>query len=308
MGFPNRIVFLSPYGREEQFTADAAITPGMQAIMNSDLGISPHNVAGGRGERMFAMEHGLIGYPVGYLDAYNIGDPVQVWMFHPGDVGYILMAANGAACVPGAMVTPNGDGTQKLMGPAGVLYENTAQSAAVGASSTATLALPYSYTIPANTLLVGDQIRIRLATQITGLTATPTMTLVLNIGATAISSPAAWTPSLNDDGEFEAVLTILGVGASGLVTAIGWVATGTPGTAAAKEIALTPTTINTTVTQAIGATAAFSTSGAGNAIVINEFYIELIRGATQYPTGVCLDTINNSAVNTPSYFRCRFLG
>lgn len=105
-----RTIKVKKYGDAiEEFTATAAITPGMLVQLDStgaDL-VKPHCTADGNVLEMFALENELMG---GGIDlAYASGDPVQVWIPGDGDIVLGILAASQNVAI-GDFLVSNGDG------------------------------------------------------------------------------------------------------------------------------------------------------------------------------------------------------
>jgi hypothetical protein len=96
---------------QEEFIANAALSPGhLVEIMYTGL-IRKHVTAKGNALKMFALEDELQGK--GVDDAYAAGDPVQVMIARTGDrVNAIL--ADGETAVIGNWLVSNGDGTLRV--------------------------------------------------------------------------------------------------------------------------------------------------------------------------------------------------
>ena len=159
---PNRIVLIGR-GRYEESPASVACLPGHLVMDDGAAGVKPHNVAGGIAEMLFAIEQGLQGIggatsPIGAFDAYAIGSQVNYYVAAKGDLINCLVAT-GVNATEGSILQSNGDGTMKLCpiaNAAGSLYESVAASTALTASSTETAFSNGSFSIPANTLQVGE--------------------------------------------------------------------------------------------------------------------------------------------------------
>lgn len=305
--YPNRIVFLSDSGRREEARAAVAVNPGYFCKLNSDGTISPQTSIGSFSERMIAEEQALRGYPIGSMDQYAIGDLVQLCMLEPGDVVWAKVPALAAPIVPGNNMTSTGDGTLKVAPLSGVLYENTANSVSPVTSSTAENPFATNYTLPANSLAVGDQLRIRGLVKVTNQNSTDTLTLKLKIGSVVVEVTAAVDVATSDIGFFDALVQVLAIGASGSIVASGTQTLGTPGTAVAKPINLDPTTIDTTAANLITMTGQMSVSNAANVAVAEQFSVELVRSAAVRTVAVALDTLDNSAVAAEAFIRVRMI-
>ena len=91
----------------EEFTANAAITPGMLVEEMSTGKVRVHANAGQTVLPMFALEDELQGN--GIATAYAADDQVQVWIPGRGDVVYALLS-DGEIAVIGSLLESNGDG------------------------------------------------------------------------------------------------------------------------------------------------------------------------------------------------------
>lgn len=97
---------------QEEYIADAAITPGHLVKLDSDGKVTVFSTAAGMVLPMFALEDEHRGRTIN--DAYAQGDPVQCWIPSRGDVVYAILDAGQNVAV-GDMLEPHNDGTlQKL--------------------------------------------------------------------------------------------------------------------------------------------------------------------------------------------------
>lgn len=116
-GTPTRIHLLGS-GRQEEFTAGGAITPGHLIKVNSANAAVVHATDGGYAEKIFAVEDALQGNPI--TTAYASGDKVSAIIAAPGDVIYAWLAG-GETAVIGSLLSSNGDGTLAVEGASGVV-------------------------------------------------------------------------------------------------------------------------------------------------------------------------------------------
>jgi hypothetical protein len=94
--------------RHEEAVAAGTITPGMLCEITTSGTIQAHSTAGGRGERLVALEDALQGR--GVDTDYSAAEIVQFAVMEPGGVFNMLMAA-GETGSPGQEVVSGGDGT-----------------------------------------------------------------------------------------------------------------------------------------------------------------------------------------------------
>ncbi len=115
----------------EEFTAHAAITPGMLLQLNSDNEVLAHSTGGGNVTPiMFALEDELRGK--GIDDDYAAGDQVQVWIPGRGDWVYALLRDEQTITI-GEVVESDGVGrVQSHVADVGDSTTGSVQNAIVG--------------------------------------------------------------------------------------------------------------------------------------------------------------------------------
>ena len=97
---------------QEEYVANAGITPGHLVELMSTGKVRVHATAGGNAEKTFALENELEGQ--GINDAYAATDPVQVGIFRTGDVVLAMLVDDGTAATIGAYLESAGDGTLQV--------------------------------------------------------------------------------------------------------------------------------------------------------------------------------------------------
>jgi predicted RecA/RadA family phage recombinase len=142
------------------------------------------------------------------------------------------------------------------------------------ANTTAETAFDKSHTIQANTLQVGDVLKIRAQAIAPSTNSTDTLTLKLKLGTTLIAATSAVDVANNDIGYFDATVVVRGIGSGGTIAGTGEQTLGTPGTATVKPFALAATTVDTTVDQAITVTATWSVANAGDSCRLDMLTVE----------------------------------
>jgi len=134
-----------------------------------------------------------------------------------------------------------------------------------------------SKTIPANSLKVGDRIRVR--GQLIGTTRTSTDTCALNLlfgTTTAAALAAAFAHATTNFLYFEFEMVVQAIGASGSVMGAGLVNGGTAG-ATTTGLNLAATTFDTTVAETISISGTFSASNTTDQITVNIFDVDVLR-------------------------------
>jgi len=135
----------------------------------------------------------------------------------------------------------------------GLLYASTAASTAItGATETETI-FDTNYSLPANSCAAGSTYRIRGQGIHTATTGAETHTIAVKFGSVTLLLKANVNPANNDVFDFEALVTIRTVGASGTLVSVVSQATGASGTAAAAVVNTASSTIDTTAAIVIGA-------------------------------------------------------
>jgi predicted RecA/RadA family phage recombinase len=155
---------------------------------------------------------------------------------------------------------------------------NFAIVAASTAVANTTVETPFdqSVTIPANTLKVGDTIRVR-AQVIAPLTnSTDTLLVKLKIGNTVLLATTAVDVANNDIAFLDMDVVVRTIGATGTIVAAGSYNIGTPGAATPKAGNLGSTAIDTTAPQALTVTATWSVANAGDSCRLDMLNAEIL--------------------------------
>ena len=156
--------------------------------------------------------------------------------------------------------------SQKLFSEAGTgrEHENTTTAAGI-----------FSYTIPANTLEVGDIVRIKVFCTVIDSNSSDTLTPILNFGGTAIATGAALAVADNDIVYAWADVHCTATGSSGTCTAIAEIRSDALG--AVHVIGQTAlTSMDTTGGLAVALNVDWSAAHADNEVRIDTVSIELV--------------------------------
>lgn len=268
---------------DEKRCDTTAIKPGMLIELKSNGKVQPHSTRGGRSMRYFAKEDDLRGGTIDGVDgigtAYYVdGDLVLIHKAQPGDnINALLKAGENVAV--GDWAVSFGDGTI-CKAASSFLAENTAASTAVSNTTTETAFSNGTVTIPANTLKVGDVIRVRAQGIATSTNSTDTLNVKLKIGTTVIVATGALDVANNDIFLIDATLVIRTIGAAGTFIATGTVTIGASGTATAKAFNLAETAIDTTAAQTITVTATWSVASPSNSVRQDILLVEQVKAST----------------------------
>lgn len=306
MGTPN-MIDLKFYGRREEARCSEALKPGHLLEFHGSTGTVRKNTRVGASNGLAVA---LIDPYQGKTttDAYTSGDPVFIGIPISGDVMLLRLPAGAPAVSAMDMLQVGGDGTVSKATYTGsdLLYQNAASSAEVE-NTTVETAFDVSYTIAANTLRVGDVIRITAQATVNDNNSTDTLTLKLKIGSTIIVATAAVDVADGDVGLIVADLVIRSIGASGTFVASGTQALGVPGTVTAKPFFKGSTTVDTTAAQAITVTATWSVAHADNEVELTNLTVELMRGAQEGAPFQAEEAVNNSAGVAETFIRARMV-
>ncbi len=162
----------------------------------------------------------------------------------------------------------------------GVVYANTAASTAHSNTTTEAL-FDTQYSIPANTLVAGNVIKVRFQGIATSTNSTDTLLIKLYIGGlsgTAILTGTATDVANNNIFCGEATIVIRTTGASGTLVAIGSHSQvpAASGTAVPVFQITASTTIDTTAAQVVGVGADWSVASASNSCRLDILTVEIM--------------------------------
>lgn len=311
---PNLILLKGQLHRlREEYPCGVAFKPGHLIETYNVAGVAKvrkQSTAFGKCAKLFAL---LDDFQGGIISTdFVVGSQVESHYAQAGDLIYGLVPANAVAIVIGNFLVPNGDGTvvKATVDATQTLYVSTAASAAISNVSAIT-AFDKSFTIAANTLQVGDIIRIYAQGIATATNSTDTLTITLKIGSTTVVATAALDVANNDIFQIEAFLVIRTIGASGTFVTSGYNLIGPPATAAQISFFKASTTIDTTAAQAITVSATWSVASASNSVRLDVLHVELLRGggagASGNAIGMAEENVDNSAVAAEARLRIRII-
>jgi len=183
------------------------------------------------------------------------------------------------------LTTASGDTATVLQGqhptPLGLVYASTAASAALTASSTPT-DFDKTHTFAANTLKVGDVIKIKGFVRATATNSTDTLAVDVKLGSVTILAMAAVDVANDDIAQFEMEVTVraTGDGATGVIIAHGQSAViGAAGTATVRPRYLAATNLDTTAAAIVKVTGTWSTTSGSNSCRLDSLTVEHHRRA-----------------------------
>jgi hypothetical protein len=263
-------------GQSVDYTPAAAVNAGVVVVQNGLAGVTQRDIAANalgalRIEGVFDFDKQsslaiAAGSPV-YWDAANSVATTTV----PGNtlIGRAVVAAGASDTSVRVYLQPTNDHSSLLL---------SAVAASTAISNTATqTAFDQAVTIPANTLRVGDVIRVVAQAIATATNSTDTLNVTLRIGTQDVIATGAVDVANSDVAVITADLVIRTIGASGTFVAAGLTAIGAAGTATARPQIRASTAIDTTAALSVNATATWSVANAGNSVRLDVMDVQLIR-------------------------------
>jgi predicted RecA/RadA family phage recombinase len=157
-----------------------------------------------------------------------------------------------------------------------LLYSAVSASTAISNVATET-AFDRAVTIPANTLTVGDVIRVRAAVIATATNSTDTLDIQLRLGTTDVAATGAIDVANNNIAFIDFDIIVRTIGASGTFVATGVTAIGAPGTATALPRLTASTALDTTADLSLNVSATWSVANAGNSCRLDVLNVSLLK-------------------------------
>lgn len=220
-----------------------------------------------------------------------------------------IFGYNAAVNTLGATLQAGGD---VLVGVSGQLYvtkEFTGKIYSAVAASTAITAgtitdADTNITLPANTLQVGDVIRVVAQIIANTTTGAETVTIAVRVGTTTIVTFTGGDAVNGDIGFVFVDIVVRTIGASGTMVAASVIGMGVDGTATGRITKLGSTTLDTTATQKL--TVSVTNSSTGESTVANVVNIERIPANPRPQRNIIsLETYNTvSAATKKGLVRC----
>ena len=296
----NTINQITYSGRIEEALAASALSPGHLIEVLSAGTVQKQSSLGGAGPVLVALSDTLQGRLA--TAAFASGELVKYKIAAPGEVFQVRLPASAVAVSKGDLLIPDGAGCViKRNISTGLLYSNTAASAAVSNTTTET-AFDKSYTIPANSLQVGDVIRVRCQVIATSTNSTDTLKVKGYLASINLQDTGALDVADSDVVFIDLDLIVRTIGASGTFVGAGIQTIGTPGTATMKHFKLASSAIDTTTTNAITFKATWSVASASNSCRLDVLDVQLLRSSGPcLPKFVAVEAIDNSAGTSEAF-------
>lgn len=288
---PNRIALKIGSGRYDEIVAGAELFPGMLVLENSSNQAVAHSVAGGGGHPIIVQEEALAGRTI--LQAITSGDPAPVRRAGNGDQ-LLCLLQSGQNVAHGTHLMSAGDGTlMAVLGP--TLANIVAPSTTITNTNVETTFSNGTLTIPANSLKVGDVIRIHARAFCIAQNSTDTHRIRLYINSTTLADSTALALDPNDWVMIDMELTIRTIGATGTFVADGELTTVVAGTPTTVDIIVASTTLDTTAAAVITIKSLASATSTGNQIRLDEFNVQLERAGGINALFTADEAIDNSS-------------
>lgn len=303
----NTIVLKSRTKHRLEYPADAILSPGHILMLMSDGGVQKYNLAGGRCERILAVEDVMQGKTIS--DAYASGDRVMAKSFDAGDEAVVRLAAAATAVVVGSRLQSDGAGGVKISAGLGThsLAVATAVSTAVSNTTTPTTFSTGTYTLPASTLQVGDVLVLKGEGIATATNSTDTLAITVLVGSNTVLTIPALDVADNNIFDYEITLTVRSISTT-TCTIVGE-AQYSIGAAAStmKMVSVAAFTINSTIANVIATQATWSVASASNSVRLDVFDIEMSRTNPSAEIMVALEAVDNSAGSSDAFLAARWL-
>lgn len=293
-------------GRYEEAVASGILKPGHLIKLDSDGKVLVHSTPGGAAMKAFALENALLGKTID--DAYAVGDIVPYAIFMPGDVVQARVPAGAAAIVIGDQLISDGTGClKKNSTPGSVLYANTAASTALTNTVSTEQDFDLTYSIPADTLKVGDVLTIKGHAVVSAQASTDTLTLKLYLGSVALLTSAAVDSAVGDVVHFSATVVIRTIGASGTYVAAGVIGNGVPGTATMRPGFVASTAYDTTAAKTVKVSATWSATSSANTVALQSLVVERTKTSPTTVIAMAEAAKDNSAAIVEGFCTARVL-
>lgn len=266
-------------GNAVDYTPGSAVTAGDVVFQNDLAGVAPSDIAASvLGSLQVTGVHRVTKTGGGGI-TFAVGDKVY-W----DDANNLAVRTPGVGRLLGVCVYAAADADTyvltyvhpSLNGAEGLVYSAEAASTAVTNTTTETK-FDKSVTLPANTLKVGDVIKVRAQVIATSTNSTDTLDIQLRLNTTDVIATGAVDVANNDIAIIDFELVIRTVGASGTYVGAGYVSLGAAGTVTAKAQFKASTAIDTTAAQEVNVSATWSVASASNSCRLDILNVEIKR-------------------------------
>lgn len=198
---------------------------------------------------------------------------------YPAAAGKISSTPSGPR-IGIALTTASGDGSHIEVlvtdhGRRGLLFSNTTQSAAIGASSTAEADFDQTYSVPAGFLKAGDVVRIRAMGEISGINGTPQGDIRVYFGTEVVAQVTVAAGAANDNFYVDGEFILRAVGSAGTIEGGGLEIFDAEGTAPVTFVK-DQATEATDVAVVVKVSGQFDASHASNTMVLEHLSVELV--------------------------------
>jgi hypothetical protein len=294
-------------GRKDEALATATIKPGHMVVVSGGAGgVKVHDQKGAKGSIFTEIQHYL---GDGTDVAYASGDVVNLLHALPGDVFLARVPANCPAILMDDQLMSNGDGSFISCGPLspGILYRSVAASTGVTNTVNTEQDFSLTYSIPANSLRIGDRITVRGHAVVSASAGADLLTAKVYIGSQLIATLTGIDAVTSDTVMFETVLTVRTIGAAGTFVAETNFIIGATGTATMKHSALAETALNTTTAKILKASGTWNALTATCTVALQSLSVDLERQGGGNAVLRALEALDNSAEATEAFIRGFYL-
>ena len=295
---PNRIVLISR-GRHEEAPANITVYPGMLASKDPNNNLMPHNIYGGRGPVYVIEEDAWRGLTINQPLVSPAGDGTfQVAPYRVAAKGdkLLMLLQKGQNVTAQTMMMSGGDGTI-VADPNGPLYAISTPSTVVTNTTVATTFSNGSFSVPANSLVVGSVLQISGQGTVLSQHAADTheIKVLLGAGPTTLLDFTALPLATGNIFGFALSFSVTDVGATGHIVGKGTYWYGNPLSPTEAAFTLASTAVDTTVGELVAIQTTASAANTLNQIQLNQFRVEL-----DVPGGFQDLVLTDEAINNTS--------
>jgi len=299
-----KTIVLTGSGDRYERAAAAGLYPGHIVEITSSNTVQKHSKAGGRGELLVATEDALQGNTI--TTAYATSDTVFHRRLQPGDLFQGRVPANCPALVIGDELESDGGGCLvKPIISQGILSEIVAPSTAITNTVSTEQDFDTTYTVPANSLRVGDIIRIKGHAVVSATAGADFLTVKLYIGSQLVATITGIDAVTSDTVNFDCYIQVRTIGGSGTMVADVSYTIGATNTATTKHAALASVTLVTTAAKIIKASATWSGTTSACTAALQSFTVSLQRLYGDNVLARVETALDNSAVAAEAFVHAR---
>jgi hypothetical protein len=196
------------------------------------------------------------------------------WAIFGTVTGLVWYGAAFGSAFGNILTTTDGVASGDTRRVGGSVHTKTSETIVVNTTTETTIG---SHSLAANMIKAGTRVRVRGSVRVTGVNATPTVTLRLKLGSTTYIASAALNVIANDVMVFDTVITgRAAAGAAAEVAIEGVVYATQSGTPAVVPKVVSPANYATNGALAVSATVQWSAAHASNSLTCDSFAVDVV--------------------------------